>query len=36
MMGKIEEELRLPLAPLEDRKRAALRKAMAALKLVEA
>ena len=35
MMGRIEEELRLPLTPLEGEKRAALRKALAAWKLVE-
>ncbi len=35
MMGRIEEELRLPLTPLEGEKRAALRKALAAWELVE-
>ena len=35
MMGRIEEELRLPLTPLEGEKRAALRKALAAWDLVE-
>ena len=35
MMGRIEEELRLPLTPLEDKKRAVLRKALAAWDLVE-
>ena len=35
MMGRIEEELRLPLTPLEGEKRAALRKALAAWELME-
>lgn len=35
MMGRIEEELRLPLTPLEGEKRAALRKALAAWELLE-
>lgn len=35
MMGRIEEELRLPLTPLEGEKRAALHKALAAWELVE-
>ena len=35
MMGKIKEELRLPLTPLEDKKRVALHKALAAWDLVE-
>ena len=35
MMGSIEEELRLPLTPLEGEKRAALRKALAAWELLE-
>ena len=35
MMGRIEEELRLPLTPLEGEKRAALHKALAAWDLVE-
>lgn len=35
MMGRIEEELRLPLTPLEGEKPAALRKALAAWELVE-
>ena len=35
MMGKIKEELRLPLTPLEGEKRAALRKALAAWDLAD-
>ena len=35
MMGKVEEELRLPLTPLEGKKRIALHKALAAWELVE-
>ncbi len=35
MMGKIEDELRLPLAPLDVEKRLRLRAAMTALDLLE-